>query len=102
MATRFVRQDIWKLEQQQPGHPITKAYASAIAVMKSRPADDPTSLRYQAAVHGGAVEDKFLNQCQHVTWFFLSWHRLYLYWFEQIVRKIIQGLDEAISSAGAS
>jgi tyrosinase len=94
MATRFVRQDIWKLEQQQPGHPITRAYASAIAVMKSRPSDDPTSLRYQAAVHGGSVTDKFLNQCQHVTWFFLSWHRLYLYWFEQILRTIIRGLDD--------
>jgi tyrosinase len=94
MATHFVRQDIWKLEQQQPGHPITKAYASAIAVMKGLDSNKPTSLAYQAAVHGGAVQDKFLSQCQHHTWFFLSWHRLYLYWFEQIVRKIIQGLDD--------
>jgi tyrosinase len=94
MAKTFVRQDIWKLEQQQSQHPVTRAYASAIAVMKSRPADDPTSLRYQAAIHGGTVEDKFRNQCQHATWFFLSWHRIYLYWFEQIVRKIIQGLPD--------
>lgn len=94
MAMRFVRQDIWKLEQQQPNHPITRAYASAIAKMKELENDDPRSLDYQARVHGAAVTDKFLSQCQHFTWYFLSWHRMYLYWFEQIVRKIIQDLAD--------
>ncbi|GIM91836.1 tyrosinase family protein [Paractinoplanes toevensis] len=86
----FVRHDIVKLEQQQAGHPVTRAYAVAIAAMKALPRDDPRSLVYQCAVHGGAVEDRFLNQCQHFTWYFLPWHRMYLYWFEQIARKFIQ------------
>ena len=31
------------------------------------------------------------NQCQHISWFFLPWHRMYLFFFESICRSIIQG-----------
>src|SRR5262249_7736406 len=27
--------------------------------------------------------------CQHGTWFFLAWHRLFIYYFEQIVRAAV-------------
>lgn len=27
------------------------------------------------------------NQCQHASWYFLPWHRMYLYWFEEILRS---------------
>ena len=30
MTDLFVRQDIWALEQEQPWHPITHAYALAV------------------------------------------------------------------------
>ena len=30
------------------------------------------------------------NQCQHGTWFFLPWHRMYIWFFEKIVRAAIQ------------
>jgi hypothetical protein len=26
------------------------------------------------------------NQCRHGTWYFVAWHRMYLYYFERIVR----------------
>jgi hypothetical protein len=26
------------------------------------------------------------NQCQHGSWYFLPWHRMYLYYFERIIR----------------
>ena len=26
------------------------------------------------------------NECQHASWYFLPWHRMYLYYFERIVR----------------
>ena len=45
----------------------------------------------------------FRDQCQHNTWYFLPWHRMYLYWFERIVRSIIQTLhevDEQIKACG--
>ena len=38
-----VRRDIWSLEGEQSWHPITRAYALAIAEMQTRPATDPTS-----------------------------------------------------------
>jgi tyrosinase len=86
------RQEVWKLEQQQHWHPVTEAYARAIATMKARAPNDPTGWGYQAAVHAvaaGARGDKFRDQCQHASWFFLPWHRMYLYWFERIVRATI-------------
>jgi tyrosinase len=82
-------------------------YGKAVAVLKTRPLADPTSWRYMAAVHGypGASSDpfaqpgdkppskadqqKFWNQCQHQTWFFLPWHRGYLACFEEIVAAAV-------------
>ena len=93
----LVRRDIWSLEQEQPWHPVTLAYALAIGEMKRRssvdPAD-PTGWTYQTQVHGQRPPpgDVWRDQCQHSTWFFLPWHRMYLFWFEQTVRSIVQGL----------
>lgn len=84
------RRDIWRLEQAQLWHPTIIAYAEAVRIMKTRPASDPTSWAYQAAIHGNAVTDQWRNTCQHSTWFFLPWHRMYLYWFERICRAAIQ------------
>jgi tyrosinase len=95
MADRFVRQDIWTLEQQ-PWHPVTMAYALAVREMRRRDAENPTSWAYQTAVHWTDMRNPgpFRDQCQHNTWYFLPWHRMYLYWFERIVRSVIQTLDE--------
>jgi hypothetical protein len=59
--------------------------------MQARPATSPTSWDYQAAIHGrAAAQDRpGWNQCQHGGWFFLPWHRWYLYFFEAIVRDIV-------------
>ncbi|HSK70466.1 MAG TPA: tyrosinase family protein [Pyrinomonadaceae bacterium] len=65
------------------------AFKKGIAVMKSRPAKDPTSWTYQAAIHGTTATpvQTAWNTCQHNTTFFLSWHRMYLCFFERILRK---------------
>jgi tyrosinase len=71
---------------------VTEAYARAVGVMQERDEDDPTSWVYQAAVHGvaaGEPPDEFRNQCQHRSWFFLPWHRMYLSCFERIVRTAV-------------
>jgi tyrosinase len=96
MAT-LVRRDIWNLEKGDGWHPITKAYADAVRVMQRRNPADPTSWAYQAAVHAvasGVPGDAFRHQCQHGSWFFLPWHRIYLHWFEQIVRDIVRDLPD--------
>ncbi len=114
--------------------PTVDLYRRAIRVMKTRPLRDPTSWRYQAAIHdypfndGGtpatpaaraaatqarkndpvnpdpfATDDDytavggplppdrgtFWRKCQHGSWFFLSWHRMYLHFFEQIIMNIV-------------
>lgn len=97
MADVLIRHDIWRLEQDDPWDDVTLAYALAIREMQSRPADDPTSWEYQAAVHAvpdGVTPDKFRDQCQHNSWFFLPWHRMYLYWFEQMIRSTLAGMTE--------
>jgi tyrosinase len=83
-------------------------YAKAVSKMKTRPATDPTSWYYQAAIHGfrasnpywknvgtlppQAERDMYWERCQHQSWFFLPWHRMYLAYFEQIVVKTIVDL----------
>jgi len=67
-------------------------YANAIKVMQGRDASDATSWVYQAAIHGtDSPSGQAQDTCQHQTWFFLPWHRMYLHRFEAIVREIVVG-----------
>jgi tyrosinase len=107
MAT-LIRKDAWKLSAISTWEPTLLWYAKAVGEMSSRPATDPTSWRFQAGIHGynkatdpfvsaGAVpkktvRDQFWSKCQHGTWFFLPWHRMYLGFFEQIVRAAVVDL----------
>jgi tyrosinase len=82
----FVRPNIGKLD---PNGPQIAAFRQGVQVMKGRPATDPTSWLYQANIHGtdDAGDLEAWNTCQHGGYFFLSWHRMYLYYFERILRK---------------
>src|SRR5438094_441059 len=64
------------------------ALRNGVQMMQSRPATDPTSWSFQAAMHGTYTmpANPSWNQCQHGSYFFLSWHRMYLYYFERILR----------------
>src|SRR5215212_7488142 len=101
-----VRRDVWNLGAWDP---ILLWYARAVADIKTRPLRNPTSWRYQAAMHGydragdplagpgdqvpsAATRRRFWNQCQHNSWFFLPWHRMYLRYFEQIVAATVSRL----------
>ncbi|MGH3145266.1 MAG: tyrosinase family protein, partial [Rubrobacter sp.] len=65
-----------------------EAIRDGVREMKRRPATDPTSWRFQANIHGtfDTPAQPTWNQCQHGTFFFLSWHRMYIYFFERILR----------------
>jgi len=94
--------------QLPAGDTTLEWYGKAVIAMKKRPTKDPTSWNYQAAIHGfnstlpywqgigktpGRTEkSEFWNQCQHGSWFFLPWHRMYLAYFEQIVAQTIVSL----------
>jgi tyrosinase len=84
----FVRREIAGLA---PSDPIVDGYAGAVKTMKERDPSNPTSWSYQAAMHGTVAKPvrSLWNQCQHATWYFLPWHRMYLYYFERIVRAAV-------------
>ena len=66
-------------------------YATAVGMLKERPLDEPSSWWYQAAIHGtyNRPLQPHWRQCEHQSWMFLPWHRMYLYFFEWIVRKAV-------------
>jgi tyrosinase len=97
------RKDVWKLSA---GDDTLEWYARGIAEMQNRLVTDSTSWRYQAAIHDydpnddplaipgetlppQSEQDTFWARCQHGSWFFLPWHRGYLFYFEQILRQFI-------------
>ncbi|HEU0121500.1 MAG TPA: tyrosinase family protein [Bryobacteraceae bacterium] len=93
--------------------PVLVFYGRAIGEMKTLPIADPLSWRYQAAIHdypapgsdltarqlqdpfadasdvlpSDADRTRFWGVCQHASWFFLPWHRMYLHFFEKIVLR---------------
>jgi tyrosinase len=102
------RKDVYTLPE---GDTTLEWYSKAVAEMKTRRADDPTSWWYQAGIHGFDGEDGdsywagamnslpsladraiFWDKCQHQSWYFLSWHRMYLAYFEEIVAQTIVSL----------
>jgi Common central domain of tyrosinase/Polyphenol oxidase middle domain len=80
----YVRKNIDSLNAYQ-----IATFRRGVQAMKSRPVTDPTSWLFQANIHGvpfNEGEHPIWNQCEHGTLFFLSWHRMYLYFFERILR----------------
>jgi len=97
MAQPYVRVDVWTLAEDDP---IITAYADAVAAMQQKSSEasqqnDPTGWRFQAALHGTENGPPQVpptppaNQCQHNSWYFMPWHRMYVYYFEQVVRAYV-------------
>jgi Common central domain of tyrosinase/Polyphenol oxidase middle domain len=74
---------------------LTDAEINAIKVgiikMRSLPYTNPISYGYQTAIHGTLLPDNLpqWNYCHRPgeEAFFLAWHRLYIYFFERILRS---------------
>lgn len=93
------RMDVWTRTQDEGDWPeVLLAYARAVEVMRSldpstgKPTD-PLSWQFQAAMHGRATRTgsadrshALWSRCQHGSWFFLPWHRMYLAAFEAVVQ----------------
>ena len=75
-------------------HPILASYRLAVDAMKkldTQDATNPLGWRHQANMHGAMMADgnmKGWKWCMHGNWWFLPWHRGYVYFFEKIVRKL--------------
>ena len=89
----MVRRSINELIAEQS--PLIESYRRAVDVMMARDVTDKTSWWFQANIHVLSDEElakmrsleRYWRQCLHKNYFFLSWHRAYLYFFERIVRK---------------
>jgi tyrosinase len=103
-----LRKNVWTIEND-PADETLLWYGRAIGAMKALPLDDPLGLRFQAAIHGyrrrddpfavdgepaptAAERDKYWRQCEHNSWFFLPWHRMYLHHYEEIVAAHVEQL----------
>ncbi len=87
-AATFTRMDVGNLTASSSQ---ILSYAKAVTAMKALPSSDPRSWTYQAAIHGTQTPcpcPTSWNTCEHGTEFFWSWHRMYLYYFEKIVRRM--------------
>ncbi len=97
-----VRRNIYVLAQTADGRATIEAYRTGVKAMMAKPYSDVTSWRFQAAIHLPNPADArdfanlpvdlqlYLdraNLCQHRNLRFLPWHRMYVYFFDRIVRK---------------
>jgi tyrosinase len=93
------RVDVWKATDDEGDWPaVLQAYERAIGTMRGLddpdgPPSDPLGWRFQAAIHGLSdangnpdLSNPFWCNCQHGSWFFLPWHRMYLAAFERIIQ----------------
>ncbi|WP_085583641.1 MULTISPECIES: tyrosinase family protein [unclassified Pseudomonas] len=105
-----VRQDVAKLGSGWNKDLLN--YALAMQAMDELPIQDRNSWKFLGAMHGfhpqlwrnehlikanapiptDLTNNTFGNQCQHGSWYFLSWHRAYLYAFESIVAAKVKQL----------
>lgn len=76
--TRTIRKSVINLP---PDAPDLIKYRRAVDVMTKLPETNPRSWVAQAKIH--------LNSCPHSNWWFLPWHRAYIYFFEQICRDVL-------------
>src|SRR5215210_2798786 len=72
---------------------------NGVAAMQARPVSDPRSWRYWANVHGTPAAQNAAGtwkQCQHGSFFFRPWHRMYLFYFEKVLRAASGDLTFAL------
>jgi tyrosinase len=99
-----VRQNVWVLSRATPDgwHSTLHWYAQAIRQLKRMTnSADPRSWMHLSNIHGTedepstwppGITDRHWNACQHTSWYFLPWHRMYLHHFEKIVRQVVRDL----------
>ncbi len=87
--TILIRKNIMSLNPTE-----TINFSNAINLMRNTVQPLPNTntnmkvWRFQAAMHGGNPNtNPNFGSCVHGTFFFLAWHRMYIYFFERIINK---------------
>lgn len=70
-----------RMSVSAPGFPASTlaSYDKAVQAMLKLPPDNPHNWYRQAIIH--------LIDCPHRNWWFLPWHRAYVWYFESIIQK---------------
>jgi tyrosinase len=87
------------LSREKKWHPVIRWYERGIHELKQiDDVSNPRSWIYLANIHGtfsprrdwpSGLGDRAWNACQHGSWYFLPWHRMYLHHLEKILRATI-------------
>lgn len=85
IKNRPIRKNIATLA---PNDPIIVSYGAAITAMKALPTSDGRNWTRQAQLHN--------SFCRHSSWLVLPWHRMYLFYFEQICKQLSGNEDFAL------
>lgn len=94
-----VRRNVWTLSLENTWHPTIDWYRQGVtALQQVTDLSEPRAWIHLANIHGTSIArsswpswlgDHGWNACQHGSWYFLSWHRVYLHHFERLVRAEI-------------
>lgn len=100
------REDVWTRTRAEGDWPaVLVAYERAVGMLRALdpatgPPTNPLGWRFLAAMHGLATlngrpdtSNNLWSNCQHGSWYFLPWHRMYLWAFELIVQDVLQDDD---------
>ena len=75
--------------------PTIVSLKRGIAAMQALPATNPLNWTNFANIHGigpapppTSPASPLWNTCQHGSWWFLPWHRMYLWFFERAISKL--------------
>lgn len=86
--------------ERQPWHPILETYARGVGLMRDLdPQVTADSWMWAANTHGiraGTQPRPTWGQCAHSLRTFLPWHRAYLAWFEETIRRLTGEADWAL------
>jgi tyrosinase len=97
------REDVWTLTRAEGDRPaVLVAYERAVGRLRALdpatgPPSNPLGWRFLAAMHGLAApngapdtSNDLWSNCQHGSWYFLPWHRMYLMAFESIIQDVLE------------
>jgi tyrosinase len=88
------RRAVQKMRDLPPRHPFSWIFQANMhwrpfypdyVYQQADESDDPGKQLFRDATGFSPVDDVF-NKCPHGNWWFLPWHRAYLYFFERILR----------------
>jgi tyrosinase len=99
-----IREDVWTVTRAEGDWPaVLDAYEKAVRILLDRDPEngkpsEPLGWRFLAAMHGIARADGITpdtsnplwSKCQHGSWFFLAWHRMYLRAFELAIQDALK------------